>query len=239
MNPPPPVMYSIPGFSEPVCSISHLLAAGLFSILGVFLLRHGRGDRIRVLSLGVFVFSAVFMFFISGIYHLTEPGSDRREVFQRLDHAAIFVLIAGTVTALHTILFQHIRRWGMVALIWCLAAIGIIVKNVFFYEMSESIGLALYLGMGGVGVASWAMIIHVYSWREFQLMFWGGFIYSVGGVLDFLRWPILIPGVVESHDLFHVAVIVALGLHWHSIHRSTHHLSSRTLGVDPKVASEY
>ena len=45
-------------------------------------------------------------------------------------------------------------------------------------------------------------------------VFWGGVAYSAGAVLDALQWPILIPGVIQWHEVFHVAVLIGLSLHW-------------------------
>ena len=103
----------IPGFSEPFSSLSHLLAAGMFAALGLYLLYRNGGNRGRILGLSVFVFSCVFLLSMSGVFHLLQPGGAGRDVLQRLDHAAIFVLIAGTFTPLHMMLFQGWRRWGI------------------------------------------------------------------------------------------------------------------------------
>jgi channel protein (hemolysin III family) len=94
------------GFTDPVSSWSHLLAAVAFFI-GAFLLCHrGRGNAARVTSLIVFSLSLVFLFSMSGVFHLLERGGTARAVLQRLDHAGIWVLIAGTFTPIHTILFR-------------------------------------------------------------------------------------------------------------------------------------
>ena len=84
---------SILGFSDPVSSLSHLAGALVFAWLSVVLLRRGRGDRVRMISLCVFAFSCVLLLSLSGVYHLLSPGTAVREVLKRLDHAAIFVQI--------------------------------------------------------------------------------------------------------------------------------------------------
>ena len=84
---------SIPGFSDPVSSLSHLGGAVLFAVLGGFLIFRGRGDWRRVVALAIFVFSCVLLLSLSGVYHLLSPGTAGRSVLMRLDYAAIFVLI--------------------------------------------------------------------------------------------------------------------------------------------------
>ena len=109
-----PAIYPIPGFAEPVSSLTHLLGAAVFAVLGIFMIRKGCGHAGRAVALAVFVVSVVFMFSMSGVYHLLTPGTTGRAVLQRLDHAGIFLLIAGSFTAAHAILvcghLQHILQ---------------------------------------------------------------------------------------------------------------------------------
>ena len=88
----------IPGFSDPVSSLTHLAGAVVSAVLGAFLIYRGRGELRRVVSLAVFVFSCVLLLSLSGVYHLLSPHTAGRSVLMRLDHAAIFVLIAGSFT---------------------------------------------------------------------------------------------------------------------------------------------
>src|SRR5207253_742757 len=115
----------IAGFREPVSSLSHLIGAGVFAVLGFFPIRRGLGSPARVISLAVYVFATIFLLSMSGVYHLLDFGGSARAVLQRLDHGAIFVLIAGTFTPPHIILFRGPGRWGMLLLIWGAAAAGI------------------------------------------------------------------------------------------------------------------
>lgn len=205
--------FSIPGFSDPVSSLSHLMGAGVLLVVGIFLLRRGRGHPGRVASLGVFAFACAFLMSMSGVYHLLAPESGGRAVLQRLDHGAIFVLIAGTFTPAHTILFHGWCRWVPLLLIWMAAATGITLKTIFFADVAESLSLTLYLSMGWLGLFSGSLIAWRYGWRITLPLLWGALAYTVGAVLEFARWPILIPGVVGAHELFHLAVLAGVGFH--------------------------
>src|SRR5262249_24159331 len=94
-------LYHLPGFHEPFSAISHLLGAVVFFLLGLLLLQRGRGNRTRLIYLSVFVASYVFLFSMSGVYHMMVRGGTAHRVMERLDHGAIFVLIAGTFTPAH------------------------------------------------------------------------------------------------------------------------------------------
>jgi channel protein (hemolysin III family) len=204
----------IPGFADPFASLSHLFGAAVFLILGFFLIRRGRGSVPRMVSLGVFVFGAVFLLSISGTYHLLNPDGAARRILRVLDHAAIFTLIACTFTPVHVIMFRGVGRWGMLLLIWSVAIAAITCKSIYFESMPEWVGLSLYLGMGWIGLASGTAL-----WRRFGFPFvapilWGGVAYSIGAVLDHFKWPLLVPGAVRAHEIFHIAVLIGLGFHW-------------------------
>jgi channel protein (hemolysin III family) len=207
-------IYPIPGFAEPFSSLSHLLGAGAFFVLGFFLLRRSRGNRLRIAAMGVYVFCCVLLLAVSGVYHLLAPGGAGRAVLERLDHGAIFLLIAGTFTPAHSLLFRGWGRWGVLSLIWALAIAGITLKSIFFADMVEWLGLLFYLGLGWLGALSVVALWRQNGYWFIRPLLWGGVAYTVGGAVDFLRWPVLVPGVVGPHEAFHVAVLAGIGLHW-------------------------
>lgn len=193
-----------------------MAGAGAFAGLAIPLVRRGRGNAVRVAGLGVYAFSCVFLFAMSGVYHMLAPGGGRA-VLLRLDHAAIFVLIAGTFTPMHLIAFRGPARWVPLMMLWAFAAAAIGLKTVYFSTLSEGVGLAAYLGMGWAGLASGLALWRCYGWRFVRPLAWGGVAYTAGAVLEFQRWPSVIPGVLGPHELFHVAVLAGAGLHWRFI----------------------
>jgi len=211
----------IPGFADPVSSWSHLLGAGVFTILGLWLLHGGRGSLARQGWLAVYAVSCVFLFSMSGVYHLLPPGGTARAVLERMDHAGIFVLIAGTFTPIHGLLFRGLGRWGMLLLIWSAAITGIVLKTVFFHDVPEWLGLAIYLSLGWLGVVSCFSLWRRYGFRFVRPLLTGGVIYTAGAAMHFAAWPVLVPGVVGPHEVCHIAVLIAAGLHWIFIRQLT------------------
>lgn len=219
----------IPGFAEPFSSLTHLAGAVVAAVASVWLLRRGWEHGGRVAALGLFAFSVVFMFSMSGVYHLLAPNTGGRAVLQRLDHAAIFVLIAGSFTATHGILFKGILRWGMISLVWVLVATAIPLKTVFFSSMNEWLSLMLYIGLGWLGLISGLLLWRRYGFSFMAPVLWGGIAYTLGAALEFMRWPNPIPGVVHAHELFHLLVIVGVAWHWRFIQK---------IATDPPPVSE-
>jgi channel protein (hemolysin III family) len=204
----------IPGFADPFSSLSHLAGAIIFAVLSVPMLLRARGQTDRVVSLAIFCISAVSLLSISGVYHLLEPNGDAREVLRRLDHAAIFVLIAATFTPVHVLLFRGWGKWGFLALIWTYAVVAIAVKTIYFHQIPKLLSLSLYLGMGWIGLYTCVSLWRRYGFEFIRPILWGGVAYSVGAVLEALRWPVIVPGVIQWHEIFHVAVLIGLTFHW-------------------------
>ncbi|MGH8498325.1 MAG: PAQR family membrane homeostasis protein TrhA [Methylococcales bacterium] len=214
-------IYSIPGFSEPFSSLSHLIAAGVFAIIGGYRLVRERASRSRFVSLSIFVFSCVLLLTISGVFHLLHPGGPGREVFQRMDHAAIFIFIAGTFTPVHGLLFEGWRRWAILLVIWGLAVACLTLKIIFFHDMAEWLGLTLYLGMGWMGGISAVLLYQRYGTRFHKYLIFGALAYTAGALLDFFQFPGVLPGIIGSHELFHVTVLLGMGFHWFMVHQLT------------------
>ena len=206
-------LYPIPGFHDPVSALTHLIGAGVSAALTPFLIRRAAGFPRHQAYLAVFAVSTMLLLSMSGVYHLLDVG-DWREAFRRLDHGAIFVLIAGTFTPVHGILFRGMMRWLPLVLIWLAAFVGLTLELPYFSDLPEWVELTAYIGMGWTGTFSVVLLGRRYGYAFVRPLVWGGVAYSVGGVLEFLRWPALIPGVVGPHEVFHLGVLSGVGLHW-------------------------
>ena len=231
-------IYAIPGFAEPVSSLTHLGAAGVFLFFSVSLLRRGAKSGGRLMSLLIFVFSCLFLLSMSGVYHLLPKTGAGSLVLQRLDHAAIFVMIAGTLTAVHTIHFSGFWRWGMIVAAWVVAATSITLKTVFFGAVPEWLSLTVYLALGWVGVISGVALWRRHDFSFMRPLLVGGLAYTVGAIFEYLRWPVLIEGVVGPHELFHVAVVLGISFHWWFIAHSLEHEGSITIGGVRRISGE-
>jgi channel protein (hemolysin III family) len=207
-------VYSLGGMSEPASCITHLVGAGVFALLALALLRRGRGDWGRIVVLGIFAYSAVLLLVVSGLYHLCPPRTISRTVLWRLDHCAIFILIAGTFTPVHGILFRGASRWVPLVLIWSAAAAGIGLSAVLLDRSHQWVSLVSYISLGWMGAISGIALWRLHGFPFVTPLVFGGAAYTLGAVLESLHWPTPIPGVFGPHELWHVAVLVGIGLHW-------------------------
>ncbi len=215
-------VYPLPGFFEPFGAFTHLGGALVFAVLTIPLLRRGRGDGRRVLLLSVFAFSCVLLLSMSGVFHMLREGGTARDVLGRLDKAAIFVLIAGTHTPVQGFFFRGLTRWGVIALMWTLVAAGVTLFSVFYDSLPRGLGTSVYLLLGWIAGTAGIGVWRRYGTARIGLLILGGVVYSVGAILLGLDWPIIVPGVIGAHELWHVAVLVAMGLHWKFVLQNAH-----------------
>lgn len=217
------------GFSEPFSSLSHLMAAFAFFAGAFFLVRKGQGNASRITSLIIYTFSLVFLYSMSGVYHLLEFGSLSREVLQRLDHAGIWILIAGSFTPVHVILFRGAWRWAILLVVWAVAILGLVLEVIFFHEFPEWLTLTLFLSLGWMGALTGYKFRTSFHGESLKLLILGGVSYSVGAVIDFSRIPPLIPGVIGAHEIFHIFVVLGSLFHWMFIYQWASHPVANTI----------
>ncbi len=157
--------------------------------------------------------SSVFLLSMSAVYHLLGPGTGRY-VMRQLDVAGVFALIAGTVTPVHAILFRGFHRWAPLFVVWSAAAMGISLRSIFSESLAPGVGTAIFLLLGWGGLISCVLLWRRYGFSFVKPLLAGGVAYTLGAIILGLNWPTLIPGVVEAHELWHMAVLAGLGLHW-------------------------
>ena len=216
-------LFPITGFSDPFSSMTHLFSSPIFFVIGIAMIWRLRGNLARTLSLSLFVFAVVFLLAMSGVFHLLTPGTTGRYVLQVLDHAAIFFLIAATFTPIHILQFVGFKRWGILTLVWLIAICSITLTSIFFEETPESLSLALYLGLGWLGIITGYLLCKRLGLKAIAPLLYGAIAYSLGAVLEFMRLPILISGVIGPHELFHVFVLFGIGFHWQFVQRMAQH----------------
>lgn len=215
-------IYSLPGFFEPMSAMTHLIGALVFAVLSVFLLRRGRGDARRVALLGVFALSCVLLLSFSGVYHMLRENGAARAVLGRLDMSAIFLLIVGTHTPIQGFFFRGLARWGVLLIMWLIAATGITLFSVFYDHLPRGLGTSVYLLLGWIAGTAGLMIWRRHGTSQVRLLLLGGVVYSVGAILLGIGWPTIIPGVFGAHELWHIAVLVAMSFHWVFVFKSAH-----------------
>lgn len=206
------------GCREPFSALSHLIGAAIFAGLAFGFVRQGYGQRIRTCSLAVLATASVLLLLCSGFYHLQWPGPTR-QLLLRVDVAGVFLLIAASMTPVHAILFSGWSRWGTLLLIWTFAITGIVWRILFCEDTPGPEGIAIFLLFGWGSVLTAFILWYRFGWSFIQPAVLAGLAYTVGAIGLMLHWPTLIPGVVGPHEIWHLAVLTGIGLHWRFVNQ--------------------
>jgi hemolysin III len=198
---------------EPVNSLTHWVGAALALIGLIALLIVGWDTPAKVISLTVYGLSLIAMFSASATYHMVQVKDWALEIFRKIDHSTIYLLIAGTYTPFCVNAFEGFWKWGMLGIIWSLALIGIIVK-VFYIRAPRWLNAGIYLVMGWLAVsASGQMLAALPAW-VLGWMIAGGVIYTLGAVVYITKIFNFKPGVFGFHEMWHIFVMLAAAAHF-------------------------
>src|SRR3990172_6815631 len=210
---------------EPVNSLTHW-AGAVFALIGLIaLLIVGWGTPAKVISFIIyFVFfifffliiygvSFIFLFSASPTYHMVVVKDKALEIFRKIDHAAIYFLIAGTYTPFCVNAFTGFWKWGMLIIIWSLALIGIIVK-VFYIRAPRWLNAGIYLVMGWLCIAAIGQMLAVLPVWVISWLIAGGVIYTLGAVVYITKIFNFVPGVFGFHEMWHIFVMLAAAAHF-------------------------
>jgi hemolysin III len=193
--------------------VSHEVASAFALAGGVVLVRAAEGPRAAV---GAAVYAAALtgLFGISALYHRPRWGDRARLLLRRIDHAAIFLLIAGTYTPICLLLGERGR--ALLAAVWAGAAMGVALSIAWPYAPKVLLA-ALCVALG------WAVVPVLPALRAaigpggLALLLAGGLAYTAGAVVYAARRPDPFPRVFGYHEIFHALVVVAAVLHYAAV----------------------
>lgn len=182
-------------------SVTHLVgsvlaAAGLVSLL---FLGVREGDPWKISSFAVYGASLVALYIFSTLYHCLRGRA--KAFFRKLDHASIYLLIAGTYTPFALNPLRGPVGYGLLAVVWAIAAIGIL-QQFLLKHRRRALSVSLYVGMGWLALAVVVPLARALGLSGLALLFCGGILYTVGVV-----FYVLDEKVAHSHGIFHLFVL--------------------------------
>ena len=196
---------------ELINAYSHGLGAVLAFIAAIFLIVKGYGLPLgQWISLWVYWLSLVLLLSSSMLYHFAQDER-KRYWYKKLDHTAIYYLIAGTYTPFLSIAIPTAKAHHLLIALWVIALIGTLFKLVFIHRF-QKISLAAYLVMGWLAVLVMDDMQRYLSKDAIQLLIAGGLAYTVGTLFYALK------KVRYSHAIWHVFVLLGAGLHFLAIY---------------------
>ncbi len=191
--------------------------AGVFPITivaGVILLISADGAAARWSS-AVFVATSMLLFGNSALYHRLNWQPHTRVLMKRIDHANIFLLIAGSYTPITVLALPPEKSVPLLIVVWSGALLGIAFR-IFWIGAPRWLYVPLYLVLG------WASLVFIVDFFQanavmMSLIALGGLCYSVGAAVYGFKWPNPAPGAFGFHEIFHSLTVVAFLCHWVAI----------------------
>ncbi len=192
-------------------SLTHGFAL-LLSLVGlVNLVVHAvlHGTTIHLVTVNVFCASMITLFAASTVYHgVSNPAL--KKICRVVDHASIYILIAGTYTPVSLLMLPPAWGWALFGTIWGLALFGVLFK-LFFTGRFDKVSTAVYLLMGWMAVVAMKPLLENMPTGGLLLMLAGGLSYSIGVI--FYRWEKLPYG----HAIWHLFVFGGAAFHYFMI----------------------
>jgi hemolysin III len=184
----------------------HFGAGPLSFVLGLGLLVVTASQANRV-AVAIYVFTTVMLFSVSAAYHLGAGGPRTNAFLNRLDHANIYLFIAGSYTPF-AVAMGGSQQWIILALVWGIAAVGLIAR-VTWPSAPRWLAVGSYIGLGWVAIFFLPAIWSAFGAVVVTLMALGGALYTAGGVVYARKGPNLHHGWFGFHELFHALTIAA------------------------------
>ena len=200
---------------EPMSSFTHLIGAAFFSVATVCLivktLLEPQLSVKALVSVILFGCSLIALYTASTVYHFANGSARKLLVLRKLDHAMIYVLIAGTYTPVLLQYMEGLHGWVFTAVMWCCAALGILIKLCWF-GAPRWLQTVLYVAMG------WAVLFDISVLQAMDgiavaLLAAGGISYTLGAVIYLVKKPNITPRF-GFHELFHIFVLLGSLFHF-------------------------
>jgi hemolysin III len=192
-------------------------AAALASVAGLIaLLAVNPGGLGVTLSLAAYAGSLVIMFSASSLYHSIPWSSVWKQRMRRIDHSAIFLVVAGTITPVAVVALDGAWEVAILSAVWTGAAVGIGIK---LFERTVRLGVSVTIQ----NLMGWAAVIPMWQIGKrlgvdtVVLLGVGGALYTVGLLVMLTKRPRLFPRVFSAHEVFHIFVVAASSVHFYTI----------------------
>jgi hemolysin III len=186
--------------------VFHLCAFAVFAVLGsVLVVTTGGRERLATAAFGGCL---VLTFGVSALYHRVTWQPAARRVMRRLDHASIYLLIAGTYTPYGLLVLSGAWQFSILGIVWIGAALAI-VQRLLWLDAPRWVPVGAGIVLGWVGIVAVPQIIDASGLSGTLLVAAGGILYTLGALVYAVRRPDFAPTVFGYHELFHVLTVLA------------------------------
>ena len=192
--------------------VSHEWGAYLAGLAGIVLVALAPGTG-AAWAAGIYSLSLVALLGISALYHRPTWQPDARAIMRRLDHSAIFILVAGTYTPICMLVLGDRGGSFLLGLVWAGAGLGV-AQSIFWPKAPKPLVALLCVALGWVAVWEWTRLTTLLTLQVLLFIATGGILYTLGAIAYSARRPDPWPDVFGYHEIFHALVLAAAVLHF-------------------------
>lgn len=195
-------------YGERFNSISHIVGAVLAASSGVLLIVVATrgGDPWKIASFSVYAATLLTLYVTSSLYHSVRGAA--KDVLHKLDHCAIYLLIAGTYTPFTMVTLRGIMGWWMLGVVWALALLGS-VQEIWYAKGTRVLSLVIYVMMGWLALIAVKPLLAALGIAGFAWLAAGGLFYTVG-----IAFYATDHKVRHGHGIWHLFVLCGSACHY-------------------------
>jgi hemolysin III len=198
---------------DPFSCYSHLLGVALAFVGLVVLVVTSGDDPWRIVGFSIYGASLILLYLASTVYHWLLLPIAKRKWLNRIDHVAIFLLIAGTYTPVCIVTLRGGWGWTMFGIVWAAAVAGTIIK-LGFRSLPRWVSATIYVAMGWTAVVAVVPLMRAFPPSALAWLLAGGLLYTTGAVVYATRRPNPYPRVFGFHEIFHIFVLAGSAAHF-------------------------
>jgi len=192
-------------------SVTHGIGTvlSLAALVSLIIIAVSKGNKWHLVSFTIYGSTLVLLYLASTLYH-SFTKEKIKNLFARFDHAAIFLLIAGTYTPFLLTVLRGTLGWTLFGIIWGVAIIGVVIRSIYLTRFRKLM-VALYLAMGWMFVVAVGPMIKNLPVLSIIFLFLGGISYSVGVIFYVKR------NMKYAHGIWHLFVLAGSIMHFFAV----------------------
>lgn len=198
---------------EPGNALTHFVTF-IASLVGlVFLIILSSNNISKLITMTVYGISVIFLYGASSLYHWVKAAPQKVQILRKLDHVAIYLLIAGSYTPVFFYGLTGAWKWTMLIAVWTLALIGVSLK-IWFIRIPRYVSTAFYVTLGWIALVPFLQLFKNLPSGAVYLMIIGGVAYTIGAIIYATRCFNFFPDRFGSHEIFHLFVMAGSIIHF-------------------------
>ena len=198
---------------EPVNTWTHFISF-MGAIVGlIYLIIISKNDISKLITMTIYGLSMSVLYGASSVYHWVQTTPQREVLLKRVDHIAIYFLIAGSYTPVFYYGLEGAWRWAMLTAVWTLALVGMALK-IWFIHAPRYVSATFYVLLGWIALVPFLQLVKHLPIGAIILMAVGGVTYTIGAVIYATKIFDFFPKRFGFHEIFHLFIVAGSIVHF-------------------------